>query len=73
MFGPPFQRVFSFRVIRSAAIDPMIFAPKLPFPKGKERLSQAGSGFVPFPEARNQIARPLKLFGVSNQMERPLE
>ena len=67
MFGPPRHSVFSFKVIRSAAIDPITLPPKLPFPMGSELFSHALSVAGEYQEAR-----PSKLLGVSNQMLNPL-
>ena len=67
MFGPPRHSVFSFKVIRSAAIDPITLPPKLPFPMGSELFSHALSVAGEYQEAR-----PSKLLGVSNQMLSPL-
>ena len=66
MFGPPAQRDFSFKVIRSAAMEPNTFPPILPLPMGSERLSHSWSSVELYHEVR-----PFNELGVSNQMHSP--
>lgn len=58
----PLHSVFSLSVMRSAATDPMTFAPMDPLPKGIDCDSHSGSGFT----AASPAATGLHLFVLSS-------
>lgn len=68
MFNPPFREIFSFGMVHSTTVRPVVLTPELPFPGNDRLISRTLSKFSPLPSTLYRVTHPSELLKMSGRV-----